>query len=193
MSVPKKQATALHRLLMRYFPSAFPSTYNALLPLKLGIEADILAQLEKRGERVDPSILRRVLANHTGRAGYLLALIHRRDRQRFDLEGHPAGEISALAQVEAEKQLATHQQRQHAASVRRKQHRALEKAQQATKATRIAEQARRAAEKQHRREENERNRLKKLAHQLSQGREETRASPLTVTYRKRRRIKPPDT
>ena len=77
MSTAKQRAQALHALLMARFPRAFPKDYDALLPLKLDIESDIRTRLAEQGEPVDPDLLRRVLANHTGRAGYLLALLHK--------------------------------------------------------------------------------------------------------------------
>jgi sRNA-binding protein len=158
MSLPKKQAIALRRLLMERFPKAFPKDYDAILPLKLGIEADILMRLAEVSEPVDPNRLHRVLANHVGRAGYLLALIHRRDGRRYDLDGNPAGEVDALARSEAVRLLSEHQKRQRDASTRHRQHKALEKQQQRARAERVAERERRAAEKQRRREENERHR-----------------------------------
>ncbi len=197
MSTAKKHAAALHALLMDRFPKAFPKDYDAILPLKLGIEADILLRLAEAGEPVDPDLLRQVLANHTGRAGYLLALIHRRDGRRFDLDGNPAGEVDALARSEAVRLLGEHQQRQQEASARHRQHQTLEKQQQRAKAERIAERERRAAEKQRRREENERNRLRKLERQAAEerprdaGQRTGGAAPLpTVIRKKRRRVDP---
>lgn len=199
MSLPKKQATALHRRLMNLFPKAFPKDYDAILPLKLGIEADLRERLIARGEPVDPDLLRRVLANHTGRAGYLLALLRRPDGRRYDLDGRPAGEVDALARSEAARLLGEHQQRQQHAAVRRRQHLALEQQQQAAKAARIAERERRAAEKQRRREENERNRRRNLERGATepQAREAAKRSggpvPLpAVSYRQRRRVDPKD-
>ena len=196
MSTAKKQAAVLHALLMDRFPKAFPKDYDAILPLKRDIDADIRARLVARGEPVDPDLLRQVLANHTGRAGYLLALIHRRDGRRFDLDGNPAGEVDALARGEAVRLLGEHQQRQQEASARRRQHQALEKQQQRAKAERIAERERRAAEKQRRREENERNRLRNLERNAAEARAREAArrgekSPLPdITYRKKRRFDP---
>jgi len=197
MSAAKKQAAALHALLMDRFPKAFPKDYDAILPLKLGIEADILLRLAEAGESVDPDLLRRVLANHVGRAGYLLALLHRPDGLRYDLDGRPAGVIDALARAEATRLLSEHQQRQQDAATRHRQHRALERRQQAAKAERIAERERRAAEKQRRREENERNRLRKLERQAAEerprdaGQRTGGAAPLpTVIRKKRRRVDP---
>lgn len=196
MSTAKKQATALHRRLIERFPKAFPKDYDAILPLKLGIEADILLRLAEVGEPVDPDLVRRVLANHVGRAGYLLALIHRRDGRRYDLDGKPAGEVDALARSEAVRLLGEHQKRQREASTRHRQHQALEQQQQRAKAERIAERERRAAEKQRRREENERNRLRNLERKAAEERAREAAKrgekpPLPeITYRKKRRFDP---
>ena len=191
MSLPKKQAAALHRLLMERFPKAFPKDYDAILPLKLDIDADLRERLIARGEPVDPDLLRRVLANHVGRAGYLLALIHRRDGRRYELDGNPAGEVDALARSAAVRLLSEHQKRQQEASARHRQHKALEQQQQRAKAERIAERERRAAEKQRRREENERNRLRNLERKAAEERAREAARrgekpPLPeVTYRKK--------
>ena len=67
--------------------------YEVQYEQSIGIEADILMRLAEVGEPVDSDLVRRVLANHVGRAGYLLALIHRRDGWRYDLDGKPAGEV----------------------------------------------------------------------------------------------------
>ena len=197
MSAAKKHAAALHALLMDRFPKAFPKDYDAILPLKRDIDADIRARLVARGEPVDPDLLRQVLANHTGRAGYLLALLHRPDGLRYDLDGNPAGKVDALARSEAARLLSEHQKRQQDAATRHRQHRALERQQQAAKAERSAERERRAAEKQRRREENERNRLRKLERQAAEERARDAAqrtggaAPLpTVIRKKRRRVDP---
>ena len=199
MSLPKKQAIALHRRLMDLFPKAFPKDYDAILPLKLDIDADLRARLIEQGKPVDPDLLRRVLANHTGRAGYLLALLHRPGGQRYDLDGRPAGEVDALARSEAVRLLGAHQKRQQEAAARRRQHLAMEQQQQTAKAARIAEREQRAAEKQRRREENERNRLRNLERKATEQRARAAVSrsggplPLpTVSYRKRWRVDPKD-
>ncbi len=198
MSTAKQQATALHRRLMDLFPKAFPENYDAILPLKLDIDADIRERLIALGEPADPELLRRVLANHVGRAGYLLALIHRRDGRRFDLDGNPAGEVDALARSEAVRLLAEHQKRQKEASDRHRRHRALEKRQRRAKAERIAERERRAAEKRRRQEENERNRLRNLERKAAEERAREAARrgeepPLPAVIRKkRRRVDPKD-
>ena len=198
MSLSKKEVAALHRLLMERFPEAFPENYDDLLPLKLDIDADIRERLIALGEPADPELLRRVLANHVGRAGYLLALIHRRDGRRFDLDGNPAGEVDALARGEAVRLLAEHQKRQKEASTRHRRHRALEKRQRRAKAERIAERERRAAEKRRRQEENERNRLRNLERKAAEERAREAARrgekpPLPAVIRKkRRRVDPKD-
>ena len=184
---------------MERFPEAFPKNYDDLLPLKLDIDADIRERLIARGEPVDPDLLRRVLANHVGRAGYLLALIHRRDGRRFDLDGKPAGEVDALARSEAVRLLGEHQKRQKEAATRHRHHQALEKQQRRAKAERIAERERRAAEKQRRREEHERNRQRGIERRLAEARARAAGEaarrgekpPLsTVIHKKRRRIEP---
>jgi sRNA-binding protein len=199
MSTARKDATALHRLLMERFPKAFPKNYDDLLPLKLDIDADLRERLIALGEPVDPDLLHRVLANHVGRAGYLLALIHRRDGRRYDLDGRPAGEVDALARSEAVRLLGEHQQRQRDASARHRQHEAMEKQQRRAKAERIAERARRAAEKQRRREEHERNRQRGIERRAAEARaKEAREAarrgekpPLpTVIHKKRRWVDP---
>ena len=86
----KRDVTALHRQLMDRFPHAFPKDYDALRPLKLGIHADVL----QRWPEVDPVLLRRALANHTRRDGYLLALLHHRGDRRYDLDGQPVGTVT---------------------------------------------------------------------------------------------------
>jgi sRNA-binding protein len=165
MSTAKKHVQALHALLMDCFPCAFPKDYDDLLPLKLDIDADLRARLIAQGEPVDPDRLRRVLANHTGRAGYLLALLHRRDGRRFDLDGHPTGVVDEAARTEATRRLAALQQRQQA-----------------------------AAEQRRRREENERNRpaqRERLAQAVATPPSGPSPAP-TVIYRQRRRLTPKD-
>jgi hypothetical protein len=69
------------------FPALFA---GAPKPLKLRIQADIQARAP--GVFTKPA-LSAFLRRHTGRTGYLIALT--RAAQRFDLDGAPAGEISA--------------------------------------------------------------------------------------------------
>ena len=131
--------------------------------------------------------------------GYLLALLHRRDNQRYDLDGKPAGEVDALARSEAVRLLGAHQKRQKDASTRHRKQRTLEKQGQRAKAERIAERERRAAEKQRRREEHERNRQRGIERRAAEARaQEARTAarrgeklPLpTVIHKKRRRVEP---
>lgn len=195
MSLPKKQATALHRRLMALFPKAFPADYDALLPLKLDVERDLLARLVALGEPVEADLLRKVLANHTGRAGYLLALLHRPGGHRYDLDGNIAGEVDAAARSEAVRLLGEHQKRQKEASLRHRANKALEKQQQAAKAARIAERERKAAEKRRRREEHERNRQRGIERRAAEARAREAAQrgekpPLPEVIRKKRRWVP---
>ena len=188
MSTAKKHVQALHALLMDRFPCAFPKDYDDFFPRKLDIDADLRTRVIAQGEPVDPDRLRRVLANHTGRAGYLLALLHRRDGRRFDLDGHPAGVVDEAARTEATRRLAALQQRQQAAAEQRRRRRALEKHQQQAKAKRRAE------EKRRRREENERNRpaqRERLAQAVATPPSGPSPAP-TVIYRQRRRLTPKD-
>ncbi|MGL6112726.1 MAG: ProQ/FINO family protein [Rubrivivax sp.] len=69
----------------------FPALFGgAPKPLKLHIQAD----LRERAPGVfSKAVLSAFLRRHTGRTGYLIALT--RAKHRFDLDGAPAGEISA--------------------------------------------------------------------------------------------------
>ncbi len=118
----KRDVTDLHRQLMDRFPRAFPQDYDALRPLKLGIHADIL----HRWPEVDPVLLRRVLANHTRRDGYLLALIHGRGDRRYDLDGQPVGTVTPEERAEAARLLAASTQRGQAKAEQVRTHKALE-------------------------------------------------------------------
>ena len=151
MSHDKRLAKALHATLQEQFPAAFPRDYDAIRPLKVNIHQDILARL---GAAVDPMILRRVLANHTERAGYLLALCYG-PGIRVDLEGNPAGTVDAQAKAMAAQQLATLQQRQQAAAERYRQHQTEARRLQTEKAQRRKERQRQAEEKAQRRETQE--------------------------------------
>lgn len=73
--------------LKQRFPAAFA---GAPRPLKLRIQADIQARAPGVFSK---AALGAFLRRHTGRHGYLLALA--RGGPRFDLDGQPAGEISA--------------------------------------------------------------------------------------------------
>jgi sRNA-binding protein len=96
-----------------------------------------------------------VLANHTERAGYLLALCYD-SGIRVDLEGNPAGTVDVQAKAMAAQQLATPQQRQQTAAERYRHHQAEARRLQTEKAQRRKERQRQAEEKAQRREAQER-------------------------------------
>ena len=97
----KREVNAVHRLLMERYPKTFPKNYDLIVPLKTGVLADLTQRLPD----VNPTLLRRALANHTARDGYLLALIHHRGDRRYDLEGHPVGTVTPQERAEALKKL----------------------------------------------------------------------------------------
>ncbi|MEI2804514.1 MAG: ProQ/FINO family protein [Albidovulum sp.] len=144
----KRAVSAVHTLLMERFPRAFPKDYDAIRPLKLDIHADLIKLLPD----VAPALLRRALANHTGRDGYLLALIHGRGDRRYDLDGRPAGAVTPEERAEAMRKLeaSTRRGQDKAARVReheareekRRQQREIERKNREAKAARRAEHAR---------------------------------------------------
>ena len=91
---------------MERYPKAFPKNYDPIIPPRVGI----LADLTRRLPNADPDPLRRPLANHTTRDGYLLALAHHcsdrtrpsRGRAGPDAQG-ARGEAPETAQDRAEK------------------------------------------------------------------------------------------
>ncbi len=80
-------ADACAEQLRERFPALFS---GAPRPLKLRIQADIQ---ERAPGAFTKTALSAFLRRHTGRTGYLIALT--RAPHRFDLDGAPAGEISA--------------------------------------------------------------------------------------------------
>lgn len=84
---PTSGVDACAEQLRQLFPALF---VGAPRPLKLRIQADI--QLRAPGV-FTKAALSAFLRRYTGRTGYLIALT--RAAQRFDLDGAPAGEISA--------------------------------------------------------------------------------------------------
>jgi len=80
-------ADACTEQLRQHFPALFS---GAPKPLKLRIQADIQ---ERMPGVFTKAALSAFLRRHTGRTGYLIALT--RAAHRFDLDGAPAGEISA--------------------------------------------------------------------------------------------------
>ncbi len=80
----------------------FPAVFSgAPKPLKLRIQADIR---ERAPGVFSKAALSAFLRRHTGRTGYLIALT--RATHRFDLDGAPAGEISAEHRQAAADELA---------------------------------------------------------------------------------------
>ena len=140
----KRAVHAVHAILTRRFPKAFPEDYDALRPLKIDVHAELIA----RAPDLDPALLRRALANHTGRDGYLLALIHGRGDRRYDLDGNPAGSVTPEEREEAQKRLdaSTRRGQDRAARVRehkereekRKKQREIERRNREAKAARKA-------------------------------------------------------
>ena len=118
----KRDVTALHRQLMDRFPRAFPQDYDAIRPLKVGILADLI----QRAPDLDPVLLRRTLANHTRRDGYLLALLHHRGDRRYDLDGQPVGTVTPEERAEAARLLAASTQRGQAKAEQVRTHKARE-------------------------------------------------------------------
>jgi hypothetical protein len=82
-----RDAEACARELAARFPALFG---GAPKPLKLHIQADIQARAPGVFGKAP---LRDCLRRHTGRTGYLQALT--RSAARFDLDGQPAGDVSA--------------------------------------------------------------------------------------------------
>jgi len=140
----KRMVNAVHAILIQRFPKAFPKDYDAIRPLKIDIHADLI----KRLPDVDHALLHRALANHTGRDGYLLALVHGRGDRRYDLDGRPAGTVTPEEREEAQKRLdaSTRRGQDKAARVRehkereekRKQQREIERKNREAKAARKA-------------------------------------------------------
>jgi len=87
VAAPAPGAEDCTEQLRQHFPALFA---GAPKPLKLRIQADIQARAPGVFTK---AALSAFLRRHTGRTGYLIALT--RAVQRFDLDGAPAGEISA--------------------------------------------------------------------------------------------------
>lgn len=148
----KQTVNVIHALLMDWFPKAFPKDYDQIKPLKVGIHADLVRGLPE----IDAALLRRALANHTARDGYLLALIHHRGNHRYDLQGNVAGAVTPEERAEAIRRLETSTQRGQAKAERvrthrereekRKKQREIERQNREAKAARKAEHERRQQE-----------------------------------------------
>lgn len=116
----------------------------------------------------------KVIENQTGRDGYLLALI--RQDQHSDLEGQPAGVISAEAKATAQKRIEASQQRQQAEAEKHKTLKAELKRLRAAKEQRRRLYEARKATKQRRREEHER-RVAEAAERKKRRRSAVRTRP----------------
>ena len=116
----QRDVTAPHRPLTDRFPKAFSQNYGA-----------------------------RVLAHHTRRDGYLLALLHHRGDRRYDLDGQPAGTVTDADRAEAARLLDASTQRGQAKAEQVRTHKAREekrRQQRAEEQRRREEKARRKAE-----------------------------------------------
>ena len=148
----RRAVAAMHRQLMDRFPHAFPHDYDAIRPLKVGILADVIERMPD----LDPVLLRRALANHTRRDGYLLALIHGRGDRRYDLDGQPVGSVTPEERAEALRLLEASTQRVQAKAARVREHLALEaKRQQQREIERRNREAKAARKAEHERREQE--------------------------------------
>ncbi|MBB5206249.1 sRNA-binding protein [Inhella inkyongensis] len=84
---PISEAQAAGNLLKQLFPALFA---GAPKPIKLKIQSDIEARAPGR---ITKAALTAFLRRHTATTAYLNALT--RAKQRFDLDGQPAGELSS--------------------------------------------------------------------------------------------------
>jgi hypothetical protein len=118
---PPADPDACAAALRERFPALFG---GAPKPLKLRIQADIQARAPGVFTK---AALSAFLRRHTGRHGYLLALT--RDRQRYDLDGQPAGEVSTehaqAAAAELSRRRALHEQRARELDAQRRERAAL--------------------------------------------------------------------
>lgn len=85
-AVPSMSPAACARELKQRFPALFGDQFK---PLKLRIQADIQERAPAVFTRKALSIF---LHRHTGSTGYIIALS--KSKERFDLDGQPAGELA---------------------------------------------------------------------------------------------------
>jgi ProP effector len=90
-SAQRHAAQETRRRLVELFPRCFKSRGEPKLPLKLNILDDILWRCPELGE----AAVRLALADYSFGETYLNAL--RSGAIRIDLDGHPAGTVSAFA------------------------------------------------------------------------------------------------
>ena len=96
--------------------------------------------------------MRRALANHTRRDGYLLALLHHRGDRRYDLDGQPVGTVTEADRAEAARLLDASTQRGQTQAEQVRTHKAREEKRRQQR----AEEQRRREEKARRKAEHER-------------------------------------
>ena len=95
---------AAGQLLKQLFPALFAGAPKPImLKVQQAIEARVPGRFTKKA-------LSGFLARHTAGTGYLIALT--KSEQRFDLDGQPAGELSAEHREAAKLQLAARRQKQ---------------------------------------------------------------------------------
>ena len=100
----------------------------------------------------DPVLLRRALAHHTSRDGYLLALLHHRGDRRYNLDGQPVGAVTPEERAEALQRLESSTQRGQAKAEQVRTHKAREEKRRQQR----AEEQRRREEKTRRKAKHER-------------------------------------
>lgn len=100
----RSAALAAIALLSELYPRCFFVLERRRLPLKLGIRADLVRAAAASGA-IKPHELKLALSFYCANAGYLRA--QRRGAARIDLDGHPAGAVTASEAGHAAETLAT--------------------------------------------------------------------------------------
>lgn len=91
LSLRERSQALLERLVQTYPATFFPPDERRIKPLKLRIHKDLAPVVKEWG--FETAVLRYTLAGYTRRLRYQMALL--KVPQRVDLQGEPAGEISA--------------------------------------------------------------------------------------------------
>ncbi|HIE1977036.1 TPA: ProQ/FINO family protein [Escherichia coli] len=86
----KQKIREFRALLEGFWPCSF--NFSSPRPLKIGILEEIIADAEQRGLPFDAKILKKALRLYTSRYAYQKAL--RKMKERIDLDGRPAGEVT---------------------------------------------------------------------------------------------------
>jgi ProP effector len=101
MTIPKEDVHATLRRLAEWFPQTFVAEKHLPhRPLKVGIDRDVLARCPDLDRRERSTVLR----YYTSRVMYLQSLVA--GAVRVDLDGNPAGEVSATDAEQAAARLA---------------------------------------------------------------------------------------